>query len=88
MIWFYLFQFITSTLNSVFSFLPVVTTLPTVDGVDLDTTMQNAVSFFNALTHSGFWMIGDVWTGALALMTYYALKMLMRFLLGTRTPGT
>ena len=69
-----------------FSFLPTVTALPTVNGTNLDTMLVDMVGYFNNFIQS-FWMIGDVWYGALFLLSYYVLKMVLKLLLGARAPA-
>lgn len=86
MIWSYVAIFFVAILDLAFSNLPQVSVLPTVNGVDLDTTLQQAVAYFHTITQT-MWYLGDVWTGALILLGYYSLKMLLRFVLGNRAPG-
>lgn len=86
MIWYYLLLFVTTLFNAMFSFLPTVTALPVVNGVNLDLTLSQMVGYFNNFIES-FWMIGDVWYGALFLLAYYVLKMVLKLLLGARSPS-
>lgn len=88
MIWYFPIQFVITLFGIILTELhiPVITALPTIVGVNLDTTMQQAVSYFHELTIT-MWYLGDVWTGALLLMGYYALKMALRLLLGARAPS-
>lgn len=87
MIWAYILAFFVAIIGFVLQNDPTVTTLPTINGTNLDTTMQQAIAYFHTITVT-MWYIGDVWTGALILMGYYALKMFLRFILGYRAPGT
>ena len=86
MIWSYVALFFISVLDLLASSLPSVTTLPTVDGVNLDSTVSQAVAYFHTITTT-MWYLGDVWTGALILLSYYSIKMLLRLVLGNRAPG-
>jgi hypothetical protein len=85
MIWYYLILFLTSLLSAVFSWLPKVTTLPTILGVDIDTQLAQGVGAFYTVANV-IWPIKDVYYGALVLLGYYAMKMVLRFFLGGRAP--
>ena len=87
MIWSYVALFIISILDLLASSLPTVTVLPTIDGVNLDTTVSQAVAYFHTITAT-MWYLGDVWTAALILLSYYSIKMLLRLVLGNRAPGS
>jgi len=73
-------------INTVFSFLPIVNTLPTIGGYDLDTALVGGVAQFHTYIQA-FWYIGDVFTGYLILLVYFGAKMLLKLLLGSRAPG-
>ena len=84
MILFYLLPVLGIFIADALGWLPIVTALPTVHGIDLDTTLIQMVSYFNSFIDS-FWMIGDVWYGALFLLLYYILKnIVLRLILGSR----
>ena len=85
MIWYYLILFTTSLLNVVFSWLPKVETLPNLMGVDIDATLVNGIGMLYSF-NSTFWMIGDVMTGFLVLLGYYAIKIVLIVFLGHRAP--
>lgn len=85
MIWYYLILFITSVLTAVFSWLPQITTLPQVLGIDIDTTLVTGVGMLKSFTVA-FWMIGDVISGFLVLLGYYAIKVVLVVFLGARAP--
>ncbi len=72
-----------SLLNLVLGWLPTVTTLPQIAGVDVDsamvTGMGEARTFF--LT---FWPFQIVLEGFLFLLGYYIIKMTLKLFLGSR----
>lgn len=76
---------ILSVLTLLFSWLPVVTTLPSVNGYNIDAALVQGVAMF--YTYAGaVWPVLDVFNGFLFLMGYYLLKMVVRFFLGHRAP--
>lgn len=85
MIWYYLILFITTLLTATFSWLPKVETLPTVLGVDIDTQLTNGLGMFYTVSDT-IWPLRDVFLGALVLLSYYSIKMVLRFFLGHRAP--
>lgn len=85
MIWYYVILFITSILSAAFSWLPKVTTLPTILGVDIDSQLTSGMGMFYTFANA-VWPIKDVFYGMLALLTYYAIKMVLTFFLGARAP--
>lgn len=76
-----------TVVNVIFSWLPIVTTLPTINGFDLDSAFVTGfgeyLSFANA-----FWYVNDVFVGFLALLVYYGIKMVLKIILGHRAPGS
>lgn len=66
--------------------LPTITTLPTIGGYDIDGTLTNGMSLFNAYA-TAVWPVHDVVVGALVLFGYYGLKMLLKLVIGHRAPG-
>lgn len=85
MIWYYIILFVTSLLNEVFSWLDKVQTLPTILGVDIDSNLTNGVGMIYAMS-STFWFIGDVMKALLVVLGYYAIKIALRVVLGSRAP--
>jgi len=85
MIWYYLLLFFTTLLTATFSWLPKIETLPTVLGVDIDTQLSTGVGMFYTFA-SAVWPVYDVFLGMLILLTYYTIKMVLRFFLGHRAP--
>jgi hypothetical protein len=85
MIWYYLILFITSVLTAAFSWLPKVETLPQILGVDIDTQLVNGVALFYYVSDV-IWPMRDVFLGAMVLLGYYAIKMVLRFFFGHRAP--
>ncbi len=86
MIWYYLVLFIGSVVTGIFSFLPHVNTLPEIAGVDIDGALVDGFNVFYTVAHS-LWYLWDVWLGCLFLLAYYAIKMVLKMLLGHRAPG-
>ena len=86
MIWYYVLLFFVSMLNIIFSPLGVVTSLPTILGVNLDTQFSDGIGFLHSFV-TYFWMYGDVMIGATILLSYYMLKMFLKLILGHRAPG-
>lgn len=76
-------MFFTYVLNAVFSFLPSVTTLPNVMGVNVDAALTAGVNGFYVLTAS-IWPLRDMFIAAMIWFGYLALKMMLRVLLGAR----
>jgi hypothetical protein len=72
-------------IGALFSWLPVVTVLPTIADFDIDSALNNGVgqmyTVFNA-----FWVFGVMFQGFLFLMGYYVLKKIVRFFLGSHSP--
>lgn len=85
MIWYYIILFITQLLTTVFSWLPSITMLPTIGGVDVDTYLVQAVGFFYSFT-SAFWPIGDLYQGVMVYVGYLTIKMVLKFIIGHRAP--
>lgn len=86
MIWYYVILFITSVLNAAFSWLPQVTALPTIAGIDIDAALNTGMGSFLSFAKA-VWPIYDVYLGFLVLTGYYAIKVVLRFFLGHRAPG-
>lgn len=81
-----IFGIIALILGAVFSWLPVVTTLPTIGGFDIDAALVSGMGQFNTLANA-IWPLKDMFAAFLVLMLYYGLKMLVIFVLGHRAPG-
>jgi len=73
--------------NAIFSFLPLVETLPQIGGFDIDASLMSGIGGFQTFI-TAIWPLYDVWLGFLFLMSYYAIKMLLKFFLGHRAPGS
>lgn len=82
-----LLNFITIVLAGIFMWLPEVDTLPNIAGYDIDAGLQTAVGYLQSFTAT-FWPIEILFQGFLFLMGYYLVKILLRFFLGSRSPGT
>jgi hypothetical protein len=77
----------TLILGAIFSWLPVITTLPTIGGFDIDGALVTGMGQFNTFIAT-FWPLDYMFKAFLFLMAYYGLKMLIQFFIGHRTPGT
>lgn len=86
MIFISILQFVVAILAALLSWLPNVSSLPTVLGVDVDANMINAMSYFYSATDS-FWPVRDLFIGVLFYTTYLGIKLLARLMLGHRAPG-
>jgi len=69
-----------------FSWLPEVTTLPTVLDVDIDAALVTGIGILNAFAQT-VWPLADLMAGFGLLLTYFAFKMFLKFLIGHRAPG-
>lgn len=84
MIWYYILLFVTSVLNAAFNWLGVVTTLPTILGVDVDAALNTIFGTFFAITDV-FWPAQDIYLAAVYLFGYYVIRnIVLRLLLGHR----
>ena len=86
MLFYWFVQIVATILNAIVSWLPSVTTLPTIGGVDIDTALVQGVGqtygFANAI-----WVIHDVLIGAAVIWGYYAIKLVVRLVIGHRAPA-
>lgn len=80
-----IFTVVIAGINWVIAQLPSATTLPTIGGFDTDSALVNAIGLFNTLKAS-VWVFTDLWYAFLALVTYWGVKILLKVLLGQRTP--
>jgi hypothetical protein len=81
-----LLNLIVAIIGAVFSNFPVVTTLPTIVGYDIDSALVNGVGYVYTYIDA-FWYLKLILEGFFVLTTYYALKISLRFILGSRTPA-
>jgi hypothetical protein len=81
-----LLNFVVLILGAVFSFLPVVTSLPSVGSFDLDSALVSGVAQLHTVFLT-FWPLKYLVEGFLILMGYYVVKMIITFFLGHRAPG-
>lgn len=82
----FLFNLIVIVIGAIFSLLPIVETLPTINGFDIDAAMVTGIGSLNAF-FAAFWPIKIMFQGFLVILGYHALKMGLRFLIGHRAPG-
>lgn len=83
----FLFNLIVLVVGAIFSLLPQVTTLPTVNGFDIDAALVIGVGQLKTFA-TAFWPLMYMFYGALFIMAYYALKQGVKFLIGHRAPGS
>lgn len=86
MITIFLVNIVLLIIGSIFSFLPVVDRIPDILGYDIDTAFVTGISAFHRFGQA-FWPELDIFYGFLLIMGYYALKLILTFFLGHRTPG-
>jgi hypothetical protein len=86
MIFTFFLNLVVAIFSIIFEGLPKVTSLPTINGFDIDTTLLNGVGDLNAIFGT-FWYLKDFFYGAIVLFVYYGTKMLLKAVLGSRTPG-
>lgn len=70
-------------LGGIFSWLPQITTLPTINGFDIDAYMVQGMGYFATIA-AAFWPLSIMFQGFLVLMGYFLIKMIIRFFLGSR----
>lgn len=72
--------------GAIFQFFPAIDTLPTIGGYDIDTALVGGMGVLRTFMVS-FWPLQDMFLGFLALLAYFGIKVLGRFLLGHRFPA-
>ena len=72
--------------GALFSWLPIVDRLPLIFSFDIDTAMVTGIGQLNVFMQT-FWPLKYMFLGFLTIMTYYLLKIGVRFFLGHRAPG-
>ena len=79
-----LINLIVIILGTIFSWLPVVTTLPNIAGYDIDSALVSGVGqLYNFM--NTFWPIKIMFQGFLFLLLYYISKFILRFFIGHRS---
>ena len=88
MIWYYVILFINNVFVAVFYAIGLgpVDTLPTILGYDIDAALSGGVAMVHSLSGL-FWPIWYMFLGALSVLGYHVLKMVLRMFLGHRAPG-
>ena len=81
----FLLTLVALILNTVFSWLPVATALPTMGGVNLDYYVSTAFGYFHFLTQI-FPPLAVVADAALAYLTWRVIVLGLKMALGHRTP--
>jgi hypothetical protein len=72
-------------LSVVFGWLPDVHTLPQIMGYDIDTALVNGMGQINTIMAS-VWVLKYLVGGFLFIMGYHLIKMVLKFILGSRSP--
>jgi len=80
-----LINFFVLIIGSIFSLLPAIETLPTINGYDIDGALVTASAMLHKLMQD-VWILDDFFKAFLVLMAYFAIKMIAKFFLGNRTP--
>jgi len=80
MIWIFLLNFIFGVLNVVFSWLPIVTTLPTINGFNVDEAVGTIAGYFHFFVDK----LPFIATLFYALVFWYSYKVTMMILRFTR----
>ena len=86
MILYYIILFVTKLLAAAFSFLGVVTSLPSILGVDVDGNLVAAMGYFYGWVGI-FWPVAHIFVGGLVLLGYLVIKnLVLKLMLGHRAP--
>lgn len=80
-----LLNLIVGVIGVIFSVLPTVEKLPSIAGYDIDSAMVSGMGYFNSVI-AVWWPFGIILQGALFIMSYYGIKLSLKFLIGHRTP--
>lgn len=75
-----------SLIGVIFKPFDPITVLPTIGGVDIDTQLVTAVGWMNRIFET-FWPLEIMMRAFMFIMGYYATKLILKFFLGSRTPG-
>ena len=88
MIWYYFILFINNVFVAVFSAIGLgpVEHLPTILEYDVDAALLSGVAMGHSLAHM-FWPIYKMFLGALTILAWHVLKMVLKTFLGSRAPG-
>lgn len=81
----FLFNTIIAILTIIFGWLPDVLTLPTINGYDIDSAFTTGMGQLNTIMTS-VWVLQYLVGGFLAIMGYHLIKMILKFILGARSP--
>lgn len=76
----------TLILGAIFSWLPQISTLPTIGGFDIDGALVLGMGQLHTFMIT-FWPIDYLLKGFMALMVYYGFMIILRFFIGHRAPG-
>lgn len=85
MIVIFLINVIVAILSVIFGWLPDVTKLPTIVGYDIDSALVTGMGQINTIMKS-VWVLQYLIGGFLAIMGYHLIKIVLKFILGSRAP--
>ena len=72
-------------IGAVFSWLPIVDTLPTIVDYDIDAALVTGAGQLHTVL-AAFWPLAILMQGFFALCVYYVIKVSLKFFLGGRSP--
>lgn len=72
-------------LSVIFGWLPSIEKLPSIVGFDIDTALSNGMGQL-AFVMTNVWPLQIFFQGFAFLMSYYILKMVVKFFFGSRAP--
>jgi len=85
MIIMFLLNVFTLFVGALFSWLPTIETLPSILGVDIDAYLVLWTGMLRRLLDT-FWPFLYMINGALVILAYFSVKMIIKFFLGNRAP--
>ena len=80
-----LINLINLIIGAIFSLFPVITTLPTIAGFDIDGALTNGMNMTRFM-FTAFWPLQVIFQGLLVLLGYYVMKLTFTLILGHRNP--
>lgn len=76
---------IIALLSIIFGWLPDVESLPTINNFNIDTAFTTGMGQLNTIM-SSIWVLQYLFGGFLFIMGYHLIKMVLKFILGGRSP--
>lgn len=81
----FLINTLIAILTIIFGWLPDVQRLPSIVGYDIDSAFVTGMGQINTIM-SSVWVLQYLIGGFLAIMGYHLIKIVLRFILGSRSP--